>query len=275
MLDRLKQRLRPIYMPLIGPPPSLLHLLTGRNAHREAGYVREFHDVTWGRYRDWLGSARSLDEWLCIPGHDDRETVGQIDGKVVSHSFDWLAFRAGLIGDAIERHFPEATSVTEYGCGIGRNLLHLWRRFPKLELYGYELSPAGVEIAQAAAAKFQAPVRFAQLDYLRSPSEAFVFPTTDLAFTVSSLEQLPHTALVALKNMLDRSRLGSLHLEPVAENYPLTYRGLLGRLYTRRADYVRNFDAGVRGLPIKVVHREVTTTAHNPLIFPTLYVLRK
>ncbi len=93
---------------------------------------------------------------------------------------------------------------------------------PQLDVYGYELCPPGVEISRLAAEKFDIPVSYEQLDYLRAPQDRYVFPKTDVAFTMFSIEQLPRDCGVAVGNMLDYVRLGTFHIEPVPENYPIS-----------------------------------------------------
>ena len=68
---------------------------------------------------------------------------------------------------------------------------------------------------------------------------------------------------------------GSLHVEPVCENYPLNFRGLMGRIYIRKRDYLQNFDRNVRTLGLRNITKSVLPTAHNPLMFPSLYLLEK
>jgi hypothetical protein len=273
----LKDQLRAYYAPLIQSSPTLtvLHLLARPRMRRTTDFVQDGYESTWGAHREALAAATTLEEWLFIKGIDGRPTVHHIDGKIQRQSFDWNAFQMDRVMDAIDAHFPNAGSITEYGCGVGRNLLRLKQRFPKLQIYGYELARAGVEIAQDAAKKFGLEAKYAMLDYVNGRPEDFVFPKTDLALTVFSLEQLPYTNMIALKNMLDRAKLGTVHLEPVSENYPLSYRGLLGRVFTQRVDYLKNFDAGVHALPLKAVHKKVLSSAHNPLMYPTLYVLER
>ena len=90
-----------------------------------------------------------------------------------------------------------------------------------------------------------------------------------------SLEQLPRSSETAVRNILDHVRLGSIHIEPVPENYPRTLRGMLGRIEHRRVDYLSGFDAVVHSLNLKSVTLRKLTSAHNPLMSPSLYVLRK
>jgi hypothetical protein len=238
--------------------------------------VQDGYEDHWARYERHLNEAKSLDEWLCIPGMDDVPRHHNFEGRVRKAAFDVYTFQMECVFRAIERYFPKARSITEYGCGVGRNLLHVKRKYPDWTCFGYELAPAGVRIAQAAARKFgMDDIRYTSLDYVNDRKDAFVFPETDLALTVFSLEQVPYTNMIGVKNMLDRSRLGTIHLEPVPENYPYSYRGVLGRVFSQRVDYLKNFDAGVRALKLTGVHKEVLNTSHNPVMFPSLYVLEK
>jgi hypothetical protein len=146
---------------------------------------------------------------------------------------------------------------------------------PELECYGYELCQPGVDVAQAAVAKFGCDVRYAQLDYLNDPPEKYVFPSTDVAFTMFSLEQIPKDSATAVRNILEHAKLGSIHIEPVPENYPMNIRGILGKIEHRKVDYLGGFDKVVRELGLSEVTVEKVASAHNPLMYPSMYILRK
>ena len=49
----------------------------------------------------------------------------------------------------------------------------------------------------------------------------------------------------------------------------------MGRLYSYQVDYLKNFDGGVRSLALGAVRSKVLDTAHNPLMYPTIYALVK
>lgn len=274
---KLIHKLRPIYSQVIERSPTInlaVRLMNGL-VTRNVDFVREGYENVWASYEDWLDRSNSLEDWLYIPGHDDLKRCWRIDGKLQYQSFDFVGFVIGQAVAAIKTYFPHARSVTEYGCGYGRIVLGIKRALPHLECYGYELAKNGVKVANRAAKKFNLDVKYAPLDYVNDPESAYVYPKTDLALTFYSLEQVPVDNLTAIKNMLAHSNLGSIHQEPVSENYPWTYGGGLGRLYSWQANYLKNFDSNIRTLGLSEIQFQKLSTSHNPLIYPSLYILKK
>jgi hypothetical protein len=237
--------------------------------------VEEEYSAGWIQYGAWLDRADSVESWLRIPGVEDQPDAYNVDGRLTIGAFDSGAFYRQTIIDAMRRYFPAARSFTEFGAGVGRNLIAVKQAIPEAACFGYELCQPGVDVARHAASKFGFDIQYAQLDYVNDTAEKYVFPETDVAFTVFSLEQLPKQSGTALRNILPRVRLGTLHLEPVPENYPWVPRGVLGRIEHRKVDYLGGFDAIARGTSGISVSFERMTSAHNPLMFPSLYILRK
>jgi SAM-dependent methyltransferase len=254
---------------------STLFTLRRGQQNRDTTAVLDEYTGGWDQYRKFLSSTKNLDEWLWIPEFEDRPAYCNVNGKLSFQAFDSADYYRRTLLDCIRRHFPKARSVTEFGCGVGRNLLFLKRECPDIECFGYELCQPGVEVAQAAAQKFGIQVSYAQLDYVKDAAEKYVFPETDIAFTMFSLEQLPRNSDEAVNNILGHVRLGSIHMEPVPENYPRSLRGVLGRIEHRRVDYLSGFDAAVRSMNLRSVTHEKMASAHNPLMFPSLYILQK
>ncbi len=254
---------------------SSLYVVARPKLTRGSIDVESEYSDSWNQYWDHLGRARNLDEWLRIPGVEDRPAYFSIDGRLCHAGFDSMAYYRSWLTGALKTSFGAAESVTEFGAGLGRNILFLKSAMPHLAMYGYELCTPGVEIARKAAEKFGIDCQYSQLDYVRSPPAAYVFPGTDVAFTMFSLEQIPRANLEALKNIHGHCALGSIHIEPVPENYPVTYRGLLGRLDHWKVDYLSGFDRNVRSLELERVSKELLTSSHNPLMYPSMYVLQK
>ena len=248
--------------------------LRRQQLNRDTVSVVHEYDSGWEQYRNYLASADRLDHWLCVPGVEDMPADYYVDGALSNQPFHSGGYYRNRLWNALQSYFPDAHSVTEYGCGVGRNLLFLKQK-SEIDCYGYELCQPGVDVARAAALKFGLQVEYAQLDYVKDPKDKYIFPNTDVAFTMFSLEQLPRNNITAVRNILERVNLGTIHIEPVPENYPWSLRGILGRIEHRKVDYLSGFDAAVRDLGLKDIHVERLTSAHNPLMSPSLYVLRK
>jgi len=242
---------------------------------RTASEVLREYSSGWAQYRNLLAVSSSLDDWLNLEGLDVRQGFSNVDDRLTFTRFKSSEYYRNILLTSLREHLPAAGSITEYGCGMGRNLLFLKQQFPQLECYGYELVTEGVEVAQEAAKKFGVNVQYAQLDYLRSPSSKYVFPTTDAAFTMFSLEQLPAGCGIALRNILAHTKMGSIHIEPVTEHYPYTVRGLIGRLDHWKAGYLRDFPAAVGQQTLASVVSKRLFSSHNPLMFPSVVVLKK
>ncbi len=242
---------------------------------RETKEVSVEYSDGWSIYTPLLDKSKSIDDWLCVDGIDNQKSFHNLEGKLNYGTFDSNNFNRRLILESIQKYFPEAKSITEYGCGLGRNLLYLKKFLPNIEMYGYELCGPGVEIAQKAAKKFGLNVNYTQLDYVNSKDSDFIFPETDIAFTLYSLEQLPNENKVAIENIFRHIKHGSIHIEPVPENYPYSFRGLIGRLNHIKANYLKNFERNISSINGIEIIRNRLNTSHNPLMFPTLYVFKK
>ncbi len=275
MLSRLREIHRELYPH--SPTLRVANLFVRPAMQRTGAFVSEGYDHVWGAYEAHLDRCQTVEEWLCIDGFDDAATTHMRDGRLVRRArWDSNRYWHDEIEKTIREHFPRAKSITEYGCGVGRNVIALSRRFPEMKCYGYELVQAGVNVADRAAKKFGLDIEYAQLDYVRDPPAKFIHPESDLALTVFSLEQIPYASGVAVKNMLDHSKMGSIHVEPVPENYPKSYLGVLGRVYSNRVNYLRDFDAIVRSLPNHGVSFRTLPSSHNPLIpTPSVYTIVK
>ncbi len=242
---------------------------------RYTNQVVKEYTSSWESFREILASSDTLDQWLAIDGFDERDDWFNVDGNLSHQRYNSSNFYRATLRQALDRHFAGVQSITEYGCGLGRNLLFLKRLYPRLRCFGYELVPEGVEIARRAAEKFGIEVEYSQLDYVRDPDAKFVFPDTDAAFTMFSLEQLPTGCDIALQRMLARVRVGTIHLEPVIENYPYSLRGMISRLDHRKTGYLGSFPQAVRHQSLASVWHERMASSHNALMFPSVYVLKK
>ena len=60
----------------------------------------------------------------------------------------WFRARNRLIVSTLKRHFPDAKSILEVGCGTGYVLAALRAAFPEARVVGSELLPEGLEYAR-------------------------------------------------------------------------------------------------------------------------------
>ncbi len=80
----------------------------------------------------------------------------------------WYRSRNRLIVSTLRRHFPEAGSLLEVGCGTGFVLAGLRRELPALRLVGSELFPEGLRFARE---RLGPDVELVELDARSMPYE--------------------------------------------------------------------------------------------------------
>jgi S-adenosylmethionine-diacylgycerolhomoserine-N-methlytransferase len=103
-----------------------------------------------------------------LPSKSDR---GGIEGYYRWHARIYDATRwSFLFGREAVLHRvaadgPAPTRILEIGCGTGRNLLSLARRFPQAEITGVDLSAAMLAVAARKAAPYGPRVRLVQQAY--------------------------------------------------------------------------------------------------------------
>lgn len=103
-----------------------------------------------------------------LPSKSDR---GGIEGYYRWHARIYDATRwSFLFGREAVLHRvaadgPAPTRILEIGCGTGRNLLSLARRFPQAEITGVDLSAAMLAVAARKAAPYGPRVRLIQQAY--------------------------------------------------------------------------------------------------------------
>ena len=227
------------------------------------------------QYRQFLHRAQGLLEWMRVPDFEDQSAFYNIQGQLQYAQFDSTQSYRDKLLNLLHQYFPEAKTITEFGSGIGRNLLYLKTQLSFLQVQGCDLCQPGVDVPRGAAKKFNMDIKYEQLDYLNDSTDKYVHPRADVAFTMFSLEQLPNRCKEVLDSILSSLRFGSLHIEPVPENYPRTIRGALGRLDRWKVRYLTGFERAVNSLKLIDIEVHPLEYAHNPLIFQSAFVLRK
>ena len=67
-------------------------------------------------------------------GFEDGLAYFNVDGKLCHSAFDSMAYYRSKLVVALDAGFARATSVAEFGAGLGRNLLFLKKAMPHLTL---------------------------------------------------------------------------------------------------------------------------------------------
>jgi SAM-dependent methyltransferase len=210
---------------------------------RDKSFVASEYQLT--KRFDWRQNI-SLDElifsdnqeekWILADGELKRGT----ERMVRLHLLERLEAR-------ISELLPQGRGrVIEFGCGTGRNLFFLARKFPELELVGVELTPSTVEYANDIAKREGLRVKCFVGDMTGDCSH---LGSADVVFSVHALEQLPTDFGLAFDNMVAASRDSVLLFEPVHELFPWSLRGVASRLRQKTANYLDGLLRYVKNKP--------------------------
>lgn len=235
-----------------------LRAAVGKRVNRTKPRVMEEYD---GDVRsEYVKADMTFDELVFSTAEPDCWRL--LDGRVTFGCLRAVRERhLELLARRIEEYTADDDLVVEFGCGTGRNLFYLARRFPMLRLVGIELTPATVARAKKMAERDGLRIEFIVGDMTQPvnlPAQASV------AYSVHALEQLPgDTSAAAVKQMLAVSRT-ALFYEPVIELWDWSMRGVAGRFRNRNANYLRGLDGLLRRLPVNVVSARALGDAFNP-----------
>jgi hypothetical protein len=227
------------------------------------------YGAQWERLRASLERSPDREGW--VSGACD----GDEDAAVVSHG----QVRVGRVAMApavgrwlaeqIDVAFPGARSVLQLGSGSGRELLALEGLRPNLDLRGVELTPEGVELSRAAAARFGSAVRYDVGDLTVLPRST---EPADIVITSYVLSELTtERRAKGIEAAIRLARRGAVFLEPVMDALPRSYLGLLGRLYAWKKQYASAIELG--DLEGARVARHPFPTSNNALLWPSVHVV--
>lgn len=185
-------------------------------------------------------------------------------------------FMLNALEERIKQYLYDAPSgmryVVEFGCGTGRNILYLKRRLPDVDFIGLELTPKNVDLARAAAHKWDIDVQFYQSD-VSAELPPNLPRTIAISFSYLALEQMPRIFPNVVEQMVSLANRAVLLYEPCYEMYPLNMRGIVSKLRIIYSDYIRGLPhyLKMKGYKIDVARR--LGTAVNPFNEPCEIVL--
>jgi SAM-dependent methyltransferase len=164
----------------------------------------------------------------------------------------WFRARNRLIVSSVRRHFPDAASLLEIGCGTGFVLEGLRAAFPRLRLVGSELYGEGLEYARR---------RLPGVEVLRL--DARELPFEDAFDVVGAFDVLEHVVEDerVLAEVHRAARLGVVLLVP---QHPRLWSGADTFAHHVRRYTRRELVAKVRGAGFEVVEASSFVTALLP-----------
>jgi S-adenosylmethionine-diacylgycerolhomoserine-N-methlytransferase len=172
------------------------------------------------------------------------EHAARMDGiyRAQRHIYDmtrkyYLLGRDRMIGELAP---PACGTVLEVGCGTGRNLIAVARRWPDTALYGFDISAAMLETARknVERARLQHRIRLAQGDATDFDAAAmFGVADFDRIFQSYTLSMIPDWR-AAIKQATDHlAKDGQLHIVDFGqqERLPKAFASVL-RVWLQRFD---------------------------------------
>lgn len=143
----------------------------------------------------------------------------------------YLLGRDGLIA---ELDPPEGSSVLEIGCGTGRNLIAIARRYPCCPCFGLDVSEAMLETARASVARagLEGRIRLAQADATDfDPQALFGQAGFDRIVISYALSMIPPWQGVVEEALRRLAPGGSLHIVDFGDQagLPNAFKAVLRR----------------------------------------------
>ncbi|MFH1883211.1 MAG: class I SAM-dependent methyltransferase [Planctomycetota bacterium] len=123
--------------------------------------------------------------------------------------FRWWLFK---------KYLKDVSSIYEFGCGTGFNLVELAGLFPEKKLYGLDFVPAACDLVNKLAERYNWNMTGILFDMI-SPDETLQLDENSAVFTSGSIEQLSGRFEAFLQFLLKRSPALCVHVEPTIELY--------------------------------------------------------
>jgi len=215
--------------------PRYLKSLVRPNRTREPQKVQALYDAERGSELDRFKQAPCDFETYVFGPAEDTDFVLVND----SISFNSLRSARKKVVEQFETHLKpylekDRGILVEFGCGFGRNLLYLKKKYPHITFIGLELSPESVKLCQEAARHYGLDVQFYQANVCEKLPE--LPKGIAVCFSVHALEQMPRIFQHAVTNMLNLAQHEVFFFEPVHELYPSNLRGIVSHWRTRCID---------------------------------------
>ena len=146
------------------------------------------------------------------------------------------------------KYFSDASSIYEFGCGAGLNLVALARLFPEKKLYGLDWSTTSCDIVNKIAETHNFRLSGAFFDMF-SPDYQLDIAKGSAVFTIGAMEQLGINYEPFLQFLLDKRPSICINIETLYEVYDQSILfDYVAAKYLERRGYLQGYLTRLRQL---------------------------
>jgi SAM-dependent methyltransferase len=139
------------------------------------------------------------------------------------------------------KYFSRASSVYEFGCGTGLNLVAVSELFPEKKLYGLDWSQASCDIVDELAKTLNLNLKSKLFDMF-SPDENIKLDSTCAVFTIGAMEQLGTNFKTFVDFIISRRPAICINIETHYELHDKnTLFDYLSTLFLEKRNYLRGY----------------------------------
>lgn len=198
--------------------------------------------------QNFINSNYDLNE--LIPKFVKRSEVIRLDGNYIMPSNP--EFETGFVTVLrvylFRKYFSQASSVYEFGCGTGLNLVALAGLYPEKKLYGFDWSTASRDIVNKIAETHRINASGALFDMF-SPDYQLDIDNHSAVFTIGTMEQLGSNYEPFLQLLLEKRISICINIETIYELYDQTSLfDYVAAKYLERRGYLQGYFARLRQL---------------------------
>jgi SAM-dependent methyltransferase len=148
------------------------------------------------------------------------------------------------------RYFQGYSSIAEFGCGTGTNLIHLQRIFPEASLVGADWASSSIDLLDKVNQRFGFSIEGVEFDLFHPEEQALGQLTkAQAAFTIGTMEQLGENFEPFLQFLLDSDINRVIHFETAYELYdPDNLWDFFAMSYIEKRNWLRGYFSALREL---------------------------
>lgn len=167
----------------------------------------------------------------------------------------------------IIQQFLPASAIVELGAGNGRNIVSLKKRFPNIDMYGFDLMPSAKAVMNIMAKRSSVSVRAGHCDFLSKYIVKSNIPPNAILLTVFSTYYVHFDYIKWMQALKRLHPKFIIHVEPVFSSFDSSLLGLLQKKYMLINKYnTTYFEQLENDTNITICHKENQVFGTNPLI---------